>query len=117
MEIVKPILIAALSVALAAFAVDCGETSTSPEEAMPCCDTLPCSSHGASVECCQTMPPMRAPFVLPASAQGVASSTAVVAVLPANCDSHELGSSARVIVALEHAPPGYSSTATVPLRI
>jgi hypothetical protein len=117
MRFVKPILIAALNFALVAFAVDCGEASTSPEEAMQCCDTLPCSSQGASVECCQTMPPMRAPFVLPASTQGVASSTAVVTVLPANCDSHEFGSSARVIAALEHAPPGYSSTATAPLRI
>ncbi len=117
MRIVKPILIAALSVALAAFAVDCGEASTSPDEAMPCCDTLPCSSHGASVECCQTMPPTRAPYVLPASAQGVASSTAAVAVLPANCDSHELGSSARVLAEHDPAPRGYSSTATAPLRI
>jgi hypothetical protein len=117
MRIVKPILIVALNVALAAFAVDCGEASASPEETMPCCDTMPCSSHGASLECCQSMPPMRAPFVLPASAQGVASSTAAVAVLSANCDSHELGPSARVIAAHDHAPPGYSSTATAPLRI
>jgi hypothetical protein len=117
MRIVKPILIAALSLAFAAFAVDCGEAWTSPEEAMQCCDTVLCSSHGASLECCQTMPPIHEPFVLPASAQGVASSTAVVAMLPANCDSLELGSSARVIAAHDLAPPGYFSIATAPLRI
>jgi hypothetical protein len=45
MRFAKPILLAALAVALAAYAFDCGALGT-PEQAMQCCNSMPCSSHG-----------------------------------------------------------------------
>jgi hypothetical protein len=45
MRFTKPILLAVVAIALATYASDRFAMST-PDEAMQCCDTMPCSSHG-----------------------------------------------------------------------
>src|SRR4029077_20582063 len=44
MRLAKPILLAVLTLALAAYAFDCG--ATTPEQAVACCNSMACSSHG-----------------------------------------------------------------------
>ena len=65
MRFAKPIFLAVLSIALAAYAFDCG-AATTPEQAMKCCDSMSCSSHGHHAQdCCKTMPAMHAAFGSP----------------------------------------------------
>jgi len=118
MRFAKPILQAVVAIALVAYAFDCFAMST-PEQAMQCCDTMPCSSHGHehSQECCKMMPSMHAPFVQPASAQGPSLTPVFVAVLPAFNASQGLNSSAGVLTAHCHAPPISQIAASSPLRI
>jgi hypothetical protein len=62
-------------------AVDC-EAATTPEQAMQCCKSMHCSSHGRhGQECCKTMPTMPAPFVPPSSVHGASFSPVVFAVM------------------------------------
>jgi len=113
----KPILLALLAVALAAYAFDCG-AATNPEQAMQCCNSMPCSSGGHhGQDCCKTMPAMHAPFVQPSSVHGVSYSAHVLAVLSALGGSHRLPSPDRVIATHCHAPPIISVPASLPLRI
>lgn len=117
MRWVKPIFLAVLTVALAAYAFDCG-AATTPEQAMQCCRAMHCSSsgHGAQ-DCCKTMPAMHSPFVQPSSVSGISSALLVFSTLPAAGELPTVDSSGRVIAAHCHAPPiGYSPT-LLPLRI
>jgi len=43
--------------------------ATTPEQAMQCCNSMPCSSHGHehSQDCCKTTQAMHRPFVQPSS--------------------------------------------------
>ena len=117
MRLARLIFLAILTVALAAYALDCGAVTT-PEQAMHCCNSMPCSSHGhRGQDCCKAMPTVRAPFVQDSSVHGVSFSPLVFAVLPATDKSHAVDSSNCVIAAYCHAPPiGYAST-PLPLRI
>jgi hypothetical protein len=117
MRLAKPIFLAVLAVALTAYAFDCGATTT-PEQAMQCCNSMPCSSHGHHAQdCCKTMQAMHAPFVQPSSVHGVSYSLVVFAVLPGSSESPALVSSNRVVVAHCHAPPIRYAPAPLPLRI
>ena len=117
MRLAKPIFLAVLTVALAAYAFDCGAAMT-PEQAMQCCNSMPCSSHDHDgQDCCKTMPAMRAPFVQPSSVHGVSYSPLVFAVLPAVSESHGMESADRAIVAQSHAPPILGTLVPLPLRI
>jgi hypothetical protein len=117
MRLVKPILLAALAAALTVYAFDC-DAATTPEQAMQCCDSMSCSSHGHHAQdCCKTMPSMHAPFVQPSSAHGVSTAPLVFAVLPAIDNSLALDFSDRVIAAHCHAPPIGYAPAPLPLRI
>jgi hypothetical protein len=63
MRFARPILMAVLVAALAAYALDCG-AMTSPEQAAQCCSSMPCSPRGHSgQDCCKSMPSLHAPFV------------------------------------------------------
>jgi len=117
MRLARPIFLTVLAAALAAYAFDCG-VATTPEQAMQCCNSMPCSSHGHHAQdCCKTMQAMHAPFVQPSSVHGVSYSPLVFAVLPATSESLALDSSNRVIAAHCHAPPIRSALAPIPLRI
>jgi len=116
MRLAKPIFLGILAVALAAYAFDCG--AATPEQAMQCCNSMPCSSHGHHAqECCKTVPSMHAPFVQSSSVHGVSASPVVFAVLPAAGKSHVVDSSNRVIAAHCHAPPIRYAPTPLPLRI
>src|SRR5271169_6657206 len=117
MQFVKTIFLALLVVGLATFAFDCGATMT-PEQAMQCCNSMPCSSHGyQGQECCKTVPSMHAPFVQPSSVRGISFSAVLVAVIPRSGESPDLASPANGISAHFHAPPVLYSPAERPLRI
>jgi len=110
---------AALGVALTAYALDCGGMTT-PEQAMDCCHSMPCSSHGHhGQDCCKTMPAMHAPFVQPSPVAAATASRHMVAVaLPATFEIRASWNwSARGAATHCHAPPGLSPPALLPLRI
>jgi hypothetical protein len=118
MRFAKPILLVVMAIVLATYAFDCLAMSA-PDQAMQCCDTMPCSSHShdRSQECCKTMPSMQAPFVQPASANGPSFSLVFVAVLTGFNVSQGLDSPADVLTAHCHAPPIPQAAGPSPLRI
>lgn len=113
----KAILLVALAVTLAAYAFDCDAMST-PEQAMNCCHSMPCASHGHDgQECCKSMSAMHASFVAPPVGQGISfTPLSFAALLP----SGQLGGvdfSSLLIAADFHAPPIFSPPIQPPLRI
>ncbi len=116
MRFARPILFGVITVALAAYAFDCWAMAT-PEQAMQCCNSMRCSSHGHGQDCCKSMPTVHAPFVQSSSAHGVSFSPVVLAVMPASGESRGLDSSACSIAVHCHAPPISCSPAPVPIRI
>ena len=106
-----------VALSFAAYAFDCGGMMT-PEQAMQCCNSMPCSSQGHNgQDCCKTMPSMHAPFVQLTTAHA-GFSIDVLAVLPAASESMDLNSSARSVTSHWHAPPLlHSSPPPLPLRI
>ena len=115
MHLVRPIFLAVLTVVLAMYAFDCGAITT-PEQAMQCCNSMPCSSQGHhDQDCCKTMAAMHAPFVQPSSLRHVPTSAAVSAVPTASSESQSVDSSVGTIAAHCNAPPILSLP--FPLRI
>jgi hypothetical protein len=100
MRLAKPTFLAVLAVALAAYAFDCGATTT-PEQAMQCCNSMPCSSHGHhGQDCCKTMVSSQSPSVLPAEHSVLNVPVAVVA---------DHLSATKVIVIAEVAPSRFEA--------
>lgn len=119
MRFARPALMLVTIVALAAYGFDCGVTST-PDEAMQCCDTMPSCSHNHehSEDCCRTMPSVHPPFVQAGSAQGVMVSLVEFAILRAINNSTGIDFSTHAIVtAHSHAPPIPQPAVISPLRI
>jgi hypothetical protein len=117
MGFARPVLLAVLAVAIATYASDCAGMTT-PEQAMQCCKSMQCSSHGHhGQECCKTMPAIHAAVGQPASVQGVAFSPIALGVPQAFDETHGIESSARMIAEHSHAPPALCSPAILPLRI
>jgi hypothetical protein len=120
MRLIKPILLAVMATAFATYAFDCLAMST-PDAAMQCCNTMPCSPHSYdhSQECCKTMPSMHSVFVQPASAHALSLSTIFITVLPGFnvSPSQVLDSRSNVLRAQCHAPPIPQAVAPSPLRI
>jgi hypothetical protein len=117
MRLAKPIFMAVLAVALAAYAFDCGATTT-PEQAMQCCKSMSCPSHGHhGQDCCKTMQAMHSPFAQPAAVHSLSYTPLVFAVLSASGNLEEFDPSDRVIAANGHAPPFLCALSPLPLRI
>src|SRR5580693_1602385 len=117
MRLARPIFLAVLALILATYAVDCGATMT-PDQAMQCCNSMPCSSHGHDrQDCCKTMPSMSAPYVQTPSVRGPSFSPVLFASMPPTVESPDLASCTNTIAADFHAPPISNSTALRPLRI
>jgi hypothetical protein len=113
----KLIFLVAFVVALAAYSFDCGAAMT-PEQAMKCCDSMPCSSQGQhGQDCCSTMPSAHASFVQPTTVAHVSFVPVVFAVLQASVDFHDRDSSGRVIADFANDPPLSLLSASAPLRI
>ena len=116
MRFAKQIFPAVLTLALAVYAFDCG--ATTPQQAMECCKSMPCSSQGHhGQDCCNTMPAMHAPFVQPTSVHGISYSPVVVAAVAGLEESRGGDSSARFIAERSHPPPIICTQAPPPLRI
>ena len=117
MQLVRTIFLALLVVSLATYAVDCGATMT-PEQAMQCCNSMPCSSHGHDgQDCCKTMPSMHSPFVPSSSVRSASFSPVLFAVMPPAGQSPDLALAEISTSADFHAPPIPNSTVLRPLRI
>jgi hypothetical protein len=116
MLLARRVLFVALVVALATYVLNCAGMTT-PEQAMQCCNSMPCSSQGHhGQDCCKTMPSMHAPFVQPSTAHA-GFSFHVLVVLPASSESIDLAPSARSVTSDWHAPPLVHSPSPLPLRI
>jgi hypothetical protein len=120
MRLAKPILMAVIVVALAAYGFDCYGLSRT-DEAMQCCDTMPCPphSHDGSQDCCKTMPSLQAaPFVQPpAHSQSVTLVFFAVAPMVSTSQGLNLSTNVILLAADSHAPPISQSAALSPLRI
>src|SRR5215831_16532358 len=100
MRFARTALLALLGMALAAYVVDCSGM-TNPDEAMKCCQSMPCSSSGHSQECCKT-------FVQPPSAHSASFALNVIAVMPIPQESLRSDAALWHIVPSHLAPSGTS---------
>jgi hypothetical protein len=117
MDIVRKILLMVVVVALTTYGLDC-LAMTTPEQAMQCCNSMPCSPTGHhGQDCCKTMPSINAPFLRSQNTSAapvvhvLEALTSLVADVPV-----ALGESASVS-AMGHAPPIPYSPASLPIRI
>src|SRR6266566_4485989 len=101
MRLGRPILVAFVATALAAYVLDCSGTTT-PAEAM---------------KCCETMPQMHAPFVQSPSAHGVSFTPELIAVLSIFQQALRAGSAVSRLAASCHGPPRASPPTSTPIRI
>src|SRR6516225_7244440 len=117
MRLARSILTTVVALLLGVYVFDC-EAMTTPEQAMQCCGSMPCSPHGHDgQDCCKTMPTLHAPFVQPSTVQRVSSSSITLVVMPTVSDALSLTSLARTTSAISHAPPILSPPTASPLRI
>lgn len=117
MRLARAILMVVLVVALAAYALDCSAMTT-PEQAMQCCASMPCSPHGHDgQDCCKSMPSLHAPFVQSTSAHGAVHAYTVVAVSSVFYDFASTAPEAGPARAHSHGPSRISPPALSPLRI
>jgi hypothetical protein len=117
MKFFRPILMAVLVVALAAYAFDCGAMTT-PEQAMQCCASMPCAPHGKDgQDCCKSMPSMHGPFVQSTVVHSPLHARMVVAVLTAFDHLNSTLAEAVTPGMHAHGPPQISPPTPSPLRI
>jgi hypothetical protein len=117
MSFVKPILVAVLCFAFAAYGYDCSPMM-SPDKAMECCDSMNCSHGMHGEDCCQTAPSMHAPFVQPALTHSISFTPLALAVLPASIQFHSIDHAGEGMALRFHgSPPFFDSAAPLQLRI
>jgi hypothetical protein len=117
MRYVRPILMAVLVIALAAYAFDCGAMTT-PERAMQCCSSMPCAPHGHDgQDCCKSMPSMHAPFMQSATVHSSSQARTVAAVLTSLDDLNSTLAKAVTTRVPSHGPPQIGPITLSALRI
>jgi len=121
MRLAKWVLSSVLTAALAAYGLDCVGMAT-PEQAMPCCNTMRCHthhrrSHHGSQDCCSTTPQMRAALGQPSSIQGISFSPVALGVVLAFSDFQIVEFSSAIISGHSHDPPASRSKLVLSLRI
>src|SRR5215472_12018698 len=105
MRFANPILVAVVAILLGLYAFDC-DSMTTQEQAMQCCNSMPCSSQGHDgQDCCKTMPSMHSPFLQVSASHGVDFSVRMLDVLPLSIEFSSFASMGSSITALCHAPP------------
>lgn len=116
----KWLLALALTVALAAYGLDCLGMAT-PEQSMQCCENMRCHSHhrpsGNTQDCCNATPQMYAALGQPPSAQAISFSPVALGVVQAFDDSEITGFFPCIIAGHSHDPPPDCSTSVIFLRI
>src|SRR5262249_36976202 len=119
MRLVRAIFAVALVASLAAYSLDCFAAST-PDDAMQCCDNMPCPQHSrdASQDCCQNMSSLQAPFIQSHVVDIAGHAPVVLAVLPVSDASQALAFSANIFLGEQsHAPPLAPIASISPLRV
>jgi hypothetical protein len=123
MRYANAILRSVLTVALAAYALDC-EAMATPQQAMQCCAAMHCASNGQmkmdaqqGMDCCKTMPTVRAPFLIPSAGHEISYGAVVFAVLPVPSSLTKFVSTSSGVTERTHAPPVFSPPTLSPLRI
>jgi hypothetical protein len=118
MRFAKAIFLSVVTVAVMAYALDCGAWAT-PDQAKQCCNSMPCSPHGHDngMKCCTNMPSMHDDFLQPTSAQNLSKLPMVFAVLSVISESDAAHESEGAVAANCHAPPIFGPPAVLPLRI
>jgi hypothetical protein len=113
----KIILTFLLAFSLGAYVTDCFAMAA-PDEAMKCCDSMPCAphSHDRPQHCCETMPSTHAALVQP-SASGFSFSLIFIALVTLDSGARSFGSSIATFAAHCHAPPVPHNINISPLRI
>ena len=106
---VKWVLMPTLTVALAAYGLDCLGMAT-PEQAMQCCNTMRCHTHShhqhhGSQDCCNTTPQMHTALGQPSSVQAIAFSPVALGVVQAFNDSQIMEVFASILAGHSHDPP------------
>src|SRR5260370_35149804 len=108
-------LVAVLIVALGAFALDC--LAVTPQQAMQWCHSMRCASHGHhGMDCCKTMPAMRATLGQPSSVEGLSFTHVAFGVVEALNIFCSLVRSRPAIILDSLAPPGTLYPALLALR-
>jgi hypothetical protein len=117
MRISKAILATVVALGVTVYAFDCSATTT-PDESMQCCNSMPCSPHGhQGQDCCKTMPSMHAPFVKSSSVHRFKPLVFQSALPASGQDFVNSDSSLGHIAVHPHAPPGNHAFDLTPLRI
>jgi hypothetical protein len=114
---VKRILLMIAVVALGTYGSDC-LAMTTPEQAMQCCKSMPCSPSGHhGQDCCKTMPSVNTPF-LQSAHTSVAPVVHVLGALTSQVADAPVALGESVSVStVSHAPPIRYSSASLPIRI
>jgi hypothetical protein len=118
MRVARLIFVMLLVAGLTVYAFDCSAAST-PDEAMQCCDSMPCHhSHNGSQDCCENMQSSHLPFMQPHSLDTASHASTFHAMLPAADAVPRLDCFAQILLGVNsHAPPGMPTAAVTPLRI
>ena len=119
MRFARATLMAVLLAALSVYAFDCFAAST-PDEAMQCCDSMPCPEHNddGSQDCCQTMSTSHAVFIQSYSMDSAFHTLVFFAVLPGAHALPGLESPPQIPLAVNsHAPPPSPKATSTLLRI
>ena len=118
MRFAKPILVAVLGIAFAAYGFDCSPMM-SADQAMECCDSMDCSHGMHGEDCCQTGSSIHAPFVQTAAdiyRVGFAPLAIVIqpALIPASSIDH---ADERAALRFHDPPLIFEPAARLQLRI
>lgn len=106
-----------LTIAFAVYGSDC-LAMTTPEQAMRCCRSMHCSSHGHhGQDCCKSMSEVHPPFVLPEAQHQHHCGHMVIADGPESARSPRLDCAFLSVVAQCHAPPASRAQTSWPIRI
>ena len=117
MRLVKRILLPVALMVVVANSFDC-LAKTTPQQAMECCRRMPCMPQGQHGEdCCKTMAPTDASFVLPTATPSLHLGQHLIGIAPIHVEYLALLSGDVVRPAQSHAPPGTHTSALQSLRI
>ena len=113
-------VVAALSVALAAYGVDCMGMAT-PEHTTSCCEKMRCHSHHHHnqnpQDCCKTTPQIQAALGQPSTMQTISVPLGMFGVIQVFVDPKMSAFFAHISARHSHDPPPSDSVSTLPLRI
>jgi hypothetical protein len=117
MRFAKPILVAMLGFAFAAYGFDCSPI-VRPDQAMECCDSMNCSHGMHGEDCCQTGTSVHAPFVQPLSMHSAEFPPLALAALPVSVHFDLIDHlDGRSVLRFHDPPRFFGSMVSLQLRI